>query len=313
MRRGALAAYLELMRFSNVLTAVADVWMGMAVSLGALPGPALTACITVASVCLYLSGMVLNDVLDAAHDARDRSTRPIPSGRVGREQAMTFGLGLMGAGLVAAGLASVLTSSPLPAAVGVALACTIYAYDAWPKPSPLKPLLMGACRGLNALLGMSLVQSSVGGDTVGFGPRLAAIPLGLLIYIVGVTLFARNEAAVSRRAALARGSLTALLGVAVLAAGPLLPANGAGVELRVAPLAWGLLWVVTALLIARRFAAALLQPRPATVQAAVGNAIQGVIVIDAALAWGYAGQLWGLAILALLPPTMLLSRRVPQT
>lgn len=313
MRRGGLAAYLELMRFSNVLTAVADVWMGMAVSLGALPEPAVTACVTLASVGLYLSGMVLNDVLDAAEDARQRSTRPIPSGRIGREQALRFGLALMGGGLAAAGMASVLTSSVLPAAISVALACTIYAYDAWPKPSPLKPLLMGACRGLNVLLGMSLVQGSLDGEAVGFGPRLAAIPVGMLIYIVGLTLFARNEAAVSSRPALAKASLTALGGIAILAATPLLPANGAGVSLRVTGLAWGLLWVVTALLIARRFAAALLQPRPATVQGAVGNAIRGVIVIDAALAWGYAGQLWGLAILALLPPTMLLSRRVPQT
>lgn len=308
------AAFLELMRFSNVLTAVADVWMGMAVTLGGLPAPAVTACLTLTSVGLYLSGMVLNDVLDAEEDTRLRSTRPIPSGRISRREAATFGYGLMGLGLASAAAASAISGGLAPITIAGALAITVYAYDAWPKPSPLKPLLMGACRALNVLLGMSVALSELASGAPEFSHlRLGALPLGLLIYIVGVTLFARSEAQRSGRAALTKGAGVALAGVVVLATTPWLPGSGDLPQLRVTTLAWGLLWMVTALLIARRFVAAVLQPGPRTVQSAVGNAIQGVIVIDAALAWGYAGQLWGLAILALLPPTMLLSRRVPQT
>ena len=65
MPNGRLRAYLELLRFSNVLTAVADIWMGMAVSLGGWPAAPLVIALSLSSVGLYLGGMVLNDVLDA--------------------------------------------------------------------------------------------------------------------------------------------------------------------------------------------------------------------------------------------------------
>ena len=85
-----LLAYAQLLRISNTLTAVADVWMGMLVALAVRlqlvplsPREMLGAgLITLASSLLYHAGMVLNDVFDAEQDAVLRPTRPIPRGEI---------------------------------------------------------------------------------------------------------------------------------------------------------------------------------------------------------------------------------------
>jgi 4-hydroxybenzoate polyprenyltransferase len=305
-------AWLELLRISNVLTAVADVWMGMIVTTGSFEPTGVAFALSLASVCLYLSGMVLNDVFDADSDANERPERPIPSGRISRRSAAAVGYSLMTAGLLGAAWATLLTDTLVPLYTGIVLATLILTYDRLPTANPIKPWLMGACRGLNVLLGMSVL---------GLAPSLTTnyllIALAMLIYIAGVTLFARTEAltevSTSNRRRLAAAMLVALAGIGLFAAHPWLGADNGATRLFASPIPWAAMWVVVALLVARRFVAALLQPSPARVQSAVGNAITSIIVIDAVLAAGYAGPYWGLTIFALLPLTLLMARFIPQT
>ena len=77
-------AYFELLRFPAVFTVVADVMMGYLVTHGDLQPVHIFALTLLASCCLYLGGMVLNDVYDADLDARERPERPIPSGIASR-------------------------------------------------------------------------------------------------------------------------------------------------------------------------------------------------------------------------------------
>lgn len=77
--------------------------------------------------------------------------------------------------------------------------------------------------------------------------------------------------------------------------------------------AWAIGWSTAGLFATRGMVAAILQPTPRNIGRGVGIAIQGLVVIDAVLATFYAGPVAGLAILALLPVTMLLSRWIPQT
>jgi len=74
-----------------------------------------------------------------------------------------------------------------------------------------------------------------------------------------------------------------------------------------------LLWSVIALSLLRRYVLALIRPAPRYVQAAVKNGIVTLIVIDAAIALGYADFFWGCAILLLIFPTMLLGRTISMT
>ncbi len=306
-------AYAQLLRVSNVLTALADVWMGVIVARSALTPPVTCGLLSLASVSLYLSGMVLNDLFDAARDARERPERPIPSGRVSRSVAAWIGGGLMLGGLAFAAAASWVEHSGLPLTVAGGLAACVVAYNAGLKSTPLGPLAMAACRVANVALGMSVGTGELFSDS-GQGPfpaPLIYIAPGVLLYIAGLTWFARTEEATSHRGTLGAASLVMLSGLAVFAAGPTW--LGIGPPLAVDENGWLLLWLVIGMLVARRLAAALLQPDPTHVQGAVVNALQTVITINAALAWGYAGPQWGLAVLALLPPTMLLGYFIRQT
>ena len=76
----AVRAYLQLLRLPNVFTALADVAMGLLVAGGALDNWHVLVPLGIASAGLYLAGMVLNDWFDAELDARERPSRPIPSG-----------------------------------------------------------------------------------------------------------------------------------------------------------------------------------------------------------------------------------------
>jgi len=307
-----LRAYAELLRVSNVLTAVADVWMGMVVATGTLAPASLSVPLTAISVLLYLSGMVLNDVFDVQQDAAERPTRPIPSGRISRTEAAMFGGMLILVAMAIAAWLSHQRGSAFPLAIASMLAVGILAYDFWLKSSPIAPIIMGLCRSLNASLGLTAMSYLSPLKTQDYPPAEALpILLGVTVYIAGVTIFARQEAAVSGRQRLALGALVSLGGIGLFASLPWLSSSPRPLE--ISAFRWLVMWSIVAMLVGRRYAAALLQPRPHHVQAAVGNAIQSVIIINAALAWGYADPFWALAIFALLPPTMLMARLIPPT
>lgn len=301
-------AWLQLLRVANVLTAVADVAMGYIVTHGSVTQPPHLALLAVSSCLLYLSGMVLNDVFDADVDVRDRPGRPIPSGRISPRAAAAAGCGLLTCGVLVASLASYSASDGRPALIAMMLAACIVLYDAVLKRTPLAPIAMGACRALNVLFGMSLATSSA--DLANLHVRWASltaalIAAGLGIYIVGVTIFARTDAHTSSRGRLLAGLAILLGGMLLLAAVPFISRHDP--PLMVQESGWYLLWAVLALVTGRRCTLAVLEPSPARVQAAVRHCVQSVIVLDAAVTVGYAGPLFGLAVLVLIFPTVLLA------
>lgn len=308
-----LRAYAELLRLSNVPTAVADVWMGMIVATGSLAPPAVSVPLTLASVLLYLGGMAMNDWFDAEHDAINRSTRPIPRGALSLSEARVVSIALLVGGVACSGIAGWAAKNVFTPSVAIVTVSTIAGYNRWHKLAPSVGLfLMPICRVMNLLLAMSV--AGVRKDAISLAmpqPLASSLAAGMFLYILGLTLFAAKEETASRRGQLTLASLLSLLGLLTYASSPFW-LKGSG-NLIVDPFRWYLLWLVIALLIGRRYVATILQPTPRHVQAAVGNAIQGIILIDAALAWGYAGPFWGLAILALLPPTILMARFIPQT
>ncbi len=182
-----LTPYLQLMRPANIVTAVADVLAGVAIAsiythttLDASAWPAIVA-LAVSTIGLYGGGVVFNDVFDAALDARERPERPIPSGRVGKRSATVLGIGLFAVGLVAAAC-----HSGAAAAIASAIVLSCLVYDRWAKHIALiGPLVMGTCRGLNLLLGISFSTEAIAAA----GP-IAGIPV---LYIAAVTTISRGE------------------------------------------------------------------------------------------------------------------------
>jgi len=294
-----ITAWLQLLRFPLVFTAVADVTMGYLITQRGLQ-PALPFALLVATSCLlYLSGMVLNDVFDADIDARDQPERPIPSGRVSRNAAEVVGWGLMAAGVAIAWyLSYFLANDWRPGVIATLLAACILMYDGPLKRSRMAPLLMGECRFLNVLLGMSL-------SLIPWGKFEVLIAAGVGVYVFGVTIFARTDARTSTCARLISAFVVLLVGMVLLAAVPWLTYHRPPLEVAIS--GWYLLWIALALITARRCIMAIFEPSPLRVQAAVRFCVQSLIVLDAAVCVGYAGPYWGFAVLALLLPTLLLT------
>lgn len=300
-----MRAYLQLIRLPNVFTAMADILLGFLLThRGLEPWPQF-ALLLAASSLLYLAGMVLNDYFDREQDARERPFRPIPSGRVAEKTARLIGFSLLAGGVLLGWIVSAVASDIRPGLIASLLAGAIYLYNGIVKPTPVAPVVMGACRTLNVMLGMSV---SLGAWS---GAHWAAA-LGVGIYIVGVTTFARSEARESGRLQLALGLAILLAGLAVVASMPAWAHGGEWPPIQVQP-NWYLFWIVFAGAIGYRCLRAVLDPQPATVQAAVKNCIFALVVIDAAAVLAAQSIFWGIAILLLLVPMLLVGRWIYST
>lgn len=295
-----LLAYLQLCRFAAVFTAMADVFLGYLLAhaegfeflrdFGLLLGT---------SSCLYLAGMVFNDVFDRQDDILERPKRPLPSGRVSVREAVTFGTCLVLTGLALA--AAVGTASAIVA--GLLTAC-IFLYDGLLKSTRIGPLVMGACRFLNVILGASTATLVTGESSTWSMPQLA-VAAGLGIYISGVTWFSRYEARESPRWHLVASLLVVNLGLTVLIGFVVHWPEGVPGRSWNTALALGFIGVI----INRRLLMAVIDPSPAKVQASIKTMLLSLIVLDASLVFFVQEDpQYAVTVVLLLFPAVVVSR-----
>jgi 4-hydroxybenzoate polyprenyltransferase len=301
------------MRLPNVFTALADVTMGFLFARQSLEPLGAFVCLATATALLYTAGMVLNDVFDIDIDTRERPQRPLPSGQISLPLARALGFAMLALGVLFGWLAGLVFAQPgAPAwrsgVVASLLAALVILYDAWLKRTPLGPLGMGACRLANVLLGMSLSQSAGLSAALGYTPDQLLAAGGIGLYIVGVTWFARNEAGKSPVWQLLAAMTVMAAGVGLLAVIPLWRS-----VLFPQPWMFQVLLGLLALTVLRRCLAAVLDPSPQNVQAAVKHSILSLIWLDAALCAAVAPLPYAFAIAALLIPALLLGRWVYST
>lgn len=182
-----LLGYLRLMRPANIVTAVADILAGIAIS-GFLGSEVVNyldhllpvLCLCLATVGLYGGGVVFNDVMDAKLDEVERPERPIPSGIISMNQAIVLGSYLLLVGILAA-----FTVSRVTGFIALGITASALIYDKWGKHQAWGPINMGLCRGLNLLLGISIVFPALEMYWwMGFIP---------VIFIAAVTYISRGE------------------------------------------------------------------------------------------------------------------------
>jgi len=307
--RARVQAYLQLMRFPNVFTACSDLTMGFLLTHANVDRADLLALLLLSSCCLYLSGMVLNDVFDLEVDQRERPFRPLPSGRVRVSDARFLGWTLLLTGASVGWFVSMLTDEVRPGLTASVLAGLIVLYNARAKQTVLGPFVMGSCRLTNVLLGMSLAIAPWE------GMHFAAAG-GIGVYIVGVTLFARQEADTSDARSLIGGLFVMAGGIGLLALVPWLALSSSHPLYR--PLAsldarWWMLLAMLAGLIGRVCVVAIMSPDSRRVQGAVKHCLISLIMLDACLVLAFHGWLPAVVLLALLVPTMLLGRWIYST
>lgn len=282
-----LDTVLRLGRVSNLPTVWTNALAGavLASGTGAVP----LAMVLVAALALslfYVGGMWLNDAFDAEIDARERASRPIPSGAASRATVFRVGYLLLVLGMILSatlGLAGAL--------VGLALAGTVVLYDATHKKTALAPVIMGVTRFLAYMLG----AVAVGGE--GLGAVLIGA-VGLFAYVVGLTYAAKQEA---------YDRIERAWPLAVLAIPVLLVLLQASISILIFAIAAGLI-AVLAFALHRLFRRA-----PGDVPRAVVTMIAGIALYDAVLiaATGAAGL--ALAATAAFALTLLLQRVAPGT
>jgi 4-hydroxybenzoate polyprenyltransferase len=292
----------KLLRLPNVFTAFADIGLGLCATAALSPAsvddsfPWKAAFLLAASGCLYMAGMVWNDYFDYEEDKRDRPFRPIPAGRVSLKSAFWIGLVLLGVGWACAA-----ATGRTGALVGLALVAAVLAYDARIKRTPFGPIGMALCRFLNVLLGLSLADATS-------LPVVTRLHLALTVgvYIVGVTWFARTEEKRSDPKVLGRAALVMLVAALLaLAVATRVPPGTSSVLFPYLLVVFGF-WVGMPVL------AAVKKPTPDRVQAGVKRSIFGLVVLDALLASVFVGT-WGLLLVLLLPPALILGKWVYST
>ena len=187
--------------------------------------------------------------------------------------------------------------------VAAALAASILAYDAGLKRTVLGPEIMGACRGLNLLLGMSHAPA-LGGPVA----WLAAAAFGL--FVAGITWISRSETESGRTGNLLLGlSLENLAILGLMAAAlqprsypPPLPGRP------LIPLEGLLVLALVALAVNLAATRAIHQPIPAAIQKTVKTGILSLVWIDVGLVAAVRGPVPAAAVAALWVPAFLLGR-----
>lgn len=281
------------MRPANIVTAIADVLAGIAIS-GFMAAwvfnylhilPVLLLCISTAG--LYGGGVVFNDVFDADLDRVERPERPIPSGLISLREATTLGSILLIAGIVAA-FAVNLTSGLLASLITIAA----LVYNKWGKHhSLLGPPNMGLCRGLNLLLGVSVLPSSISGWWY-----IAFVPV---IYISSVTMISRGEVHGSNRTLLYGASALYILVIGLIFYFAFINDNVLIVLAFLFPFAW---------MIFKPLIKAVKEPSGLNIGKAVKAGIIALILMDAAWAASSGVFVGALIIVLLLPLSFWLSR-----
>jgi 4-hydroxybenzoate polyprenyltransferase len=289
----SLKPHLQLIRLPNVFTAAADSlagWLLVGESLS-LAFRWLPLC--GASMCIYAAGIALNDVFDFEIDRLERPNRPLPSGRVSRRFAATLGWGLLVLGIVLAGASGSLASL----AVGVALAACVVGYDAGLKRTVLGPEVMGSCRGLNVLLGMSQVPDMG-------GPWSWLVAAAMTIFVVGVTWISRSEVETGKRA----GPIAGLMFQDIAFLALFAFAVNAG---RVSP-AYSALGIVILLgigtIVNRATIRAIRDPIPKRMQLAVKTGVLSLVWLNVGVVAAVRGPVYAMAVAALWVPAFVLGK-----
>ena len=283
------------MRPANIVTSIADVLAGIAISGFFLETdreilPVFLLCIS--TIGLYGGGIVFNDVFDADLDKVERPERAIPSGAISKKEATLLGIILLSIGCLAAFAFSVRSGI-------IAFLILVFAlvYNKYGKHHAFfGPLNMGICRGMNLLLGVSIVSISL--QSLYF---LGLIPL---IYIFSITMISQGEVHGSNRNKLYTGAFLYLIVIGAILYSAFLRQN----------IFYAALFLILfAGMIFRPLFTAIEEPVGKNIGKAVKAGVISLILMDAAWASAYGQIFFAMLIAILLPLSLWLAKRFAVT
>lgn len=305
-RIGKLRQYLLLVRLPNVFTTPSNILVGyLATTPPAEANGFHLAALMVSSGLLYIAGIVLNDYFDVEVDRRERPSRPLASGSISKERAMSIALIAL-----AAANAIALAVSPASLAVSAALTAAIIAYDYRLKRSPAGPFAMGSTRFLNVILGASPALSAA----VASGGRAVPVPgiwaaaifaaTSLFVYIIAIMILSKKEVGNEKPNTSAAFSIIFAMIASIALAGIFL-----------LQLQWVFLinlMIFAAVIVAtyKRLIITESSPDSNPVQQAIKNMVISIIILDSVFVSGMVGFPYGMATLVLIAPAILLAKKL---
>ena len=283
------------MRPANIVTSVADVLAGIAISGYFLSGdqeflPVFLLCLS--TIGLYGGGIVFNDIFDADLDRIERPERAIPSGAISKNEATLLGIILLGIGFLAAFAFSLRSGI-------IAFLILVFAlvYNKFSKHHAfLGPLNMGVCRGMNLLLGVSIVSLSL--------QSLYLLGLIPLIYIFSITMISQGEVHGASKKKLYAGAFLYEIVIGAILFAAFLQQNIFYAALFVVLFAW---------MIFKPLFAAIKDPVGKNIGKAVKAGVISLILMDAAWAAAYGQIFFAMLIAMLLPLSLWLAKRYAVT
>ena len=172
--------YLQLVRLPGIFTAFSNVLIGYFFSFTFNSEIFFLPYLLTTSGLLFCSGMIFNDYFDYNLDKKERSFRPLASGKISKKNALLIGFIFL---LLANISASFLGFDSL--IISLILTCAILFYNFKLKfISFLGIINLSIIRMLNILLGFSIISIS-------FEFIQYLIPLG--IFVFGISILAKNE------------------------------------------------------------------------------------------------------------------------
>ncbi|MFD2202619.1 UbiA-like protein EboC [Shivajiella indica] len=300
-----IKAYLQLTRPANIVTAIADIWAGFAVTGGALvlitdeknliysPVFQDLLWLTLATIGLYGGGVAFNDFFDAELDAKERPERPIPSGRVPKVNA-----GWMAFLLLVMGVLAALQVNWISGVIALAIALLAVLYDYWGKhQSIIGPINMGLCRAGNLILGISAFPVML--KSYWF---LGFIPL---VFVAAITMISRGEVHGKNKSALLGGfSFYVLIILALFVLG--------FVEEKKLLHTFPFLVLFT-YMIFPPLIKAIRQQVPELIGKAVKAGVISLIILNASISSVFAGWQFGVLVLVLLPISIWMAKKFAVT
>lgn len=292
-------AWLLIVRPANVITAVSDIIAGIAISGYFNPDifnelnilKIILLCLATAG--LYAGGIVYNDIFDFENDKINRPERVIPSGRLSLSQANTLGICLFSIAIVLAFLVSVFSGI-----IAVAVMSSALLYDKYGKHNTFfGPINMGLCRGLNLILGMSIVTPLELKYYV-----IAVLPI---LFISAITLTAQKETKGKNKLAI---GLAMLLDASIVL-GFWMISNHFNFSIKTA-LIFILFWYGVNLYAKIN---AIVKNQPKLIMKAVKIGVLSLIPLNASYVAGFSSVYLALLVLGLLPISLFLSKKFPVT
>jgi 4-hydroxybenzoate polyprenyltransferase len=197
--------YLRLLRIPNVFTVPPDIIVGflaVSVNFSSSVGSSISDLVILifSSIFLYLGGLVSNDLFDIKVDRLERPTRPLPSGKIEKTNALLIAVLMFSLGLILAAFVNHVSFG-----ISLLLMVGILSYNYKFKNGFFRPYLMAAIRSLNVIYGasfifdVSTISALENGDLLfsnsGFSPflLLALASCAVYFHIFILTSLSKSE------------------------------------------------------------------------------------------------------------------------